>query len=190
MTDGRITKEDIQSISVNADVAKSVLAQAEKMHGDLIDDKKSLESKASSLFGSYVTLATAFFGAGGYLVKDTSTNISPYPLFFMGCGFALACLMLVRVQQSDQYGISGSDPRSWLQSGWLDARSDVTAKFNAYLIMQYIKKIDASIEANKRKRNNLKAGMYTAAGSLLLGVFAIAIFSWFPSGQSLLQWLH
>lgn len=185
-----LTREDLPALSLNTEVVKAVLAQAEKMHSDLIDDKKSLESKASTFFNSYITIATALLGIGGTLAKTDFLGLNPVPFFVSGFSFVAGCCFFVSVQQSDVYGISGSDPRNWLEPGWFGAKNDETPLFNAYLVMQYVSKIDASIKANKRKRLRLAMGMYFGIGSILLGAGLLAIFSLYPLGQHLLQSLH
>ena len=190
VTEAMFEKSDIYNLAINAEAAKAILSQAEKMHSDLIDDKKSLENKASNFFGSYITIATALIGLGGVLAKTDYFGLSPLPFFVAGVLFIAGCFFFVSVQQSDTYGISGSDPKNWLESGWLDARNDVTSKLNAYLILQYKQKIEASMEANKKKRFRLKFGMYLGASSIATGTTILISFSLSPLVQSLVKQSH
>jgi ABC-type transport system involved in multi-copper enzyme maturation permease subunit len=170
-----LTRDDIPSIEVNAEIAAAILGQAEKMHDGVIADMRSIQSKALSLFPTFTTAAITLLGAAGYLYKDTSTGISPVPFLLAGIGFVLGCLLFVVVQQSGTYGANGSHPDDWLEPGWLDAKNDQTAIFNAYLIMQYRTKITVSMRSNKTKRRLLQSGMYCGVAGIVVGATMLAI---------------
>ncbi|SFE92026.1 hypothetical protein [Methylobacterium sp. 13MFTsu3.1M2] len=166
---GALTRDDIATTAINPKIAEAVLAQAEKLHDGLIADMRAIQAKGMALFPTFTTAAITVFGVAAYLFKDTSTGLSPWPFLTTGVGFVLGCIAFVVVQASGRYGSNGSDPSNWLAPGWLDAKEDHTAKFNAYLILQYVDKIKASMKANKRKRRFLQGGMYVGIAALVGG---------------------
>jgi hypothetical protein len=185
---GALTHDDVATTDINPQVAAAVLAQAEKMHDGLIADMRALQSKALALFPTFTTAAITVLGVAAYLFRDGSTGLPPWPFLIAGVGFILGCIAFVIVQSSGTYGSNGSDPRDWFKRGWIDATEDHTAKFNAYLILQYVEKIDTSIKANRKKRRFLQAGMYAGISAIVVGSTWLAISSARLAGLRLWPW--
>jgi hypothetical protein len=86
---GMLTLAQIQAADVNRDVAK------EKRLADILDLKKSVEQKATTLFSAYLTIALALFGVGGTLLKAPVANVPHWPFFLAGFAVALGACMFI-----------------------------------------------------------------------------------------------
>jgi hypothetical protein len=172
-----MTVEELQKSNVNAEVAKEALAQSEKLLIDVLDTKKSLEQKATTLFGTFVTIALALFGIGGALIRDNQFHQTAYAFFIAGAFFVCGAAIFVNALKPAEYGNLGSEPSMWLVSGRIDGKADALARMFAYVTHYHSRRIEISEQSNGSKRRSLNRGMWsgvTGSLALCLGLIYLA----------------
>ena len=170
-----LTLEELEHSKINPTIAKEAYLQAEKRLSDVLDTKKSLEHRASTLFSSYVTIALALFGIGGVIFEDAGLHSKTWPFFIAGTVFVLGACFFMLVIKDDKYGFLGSAPDMWLNRGTIDGVDKSLAAMFAYLTYHHAKRIDISGRSNDRKICALRAGML--AGVAATVIFAICFFA-------------
>jgi len=150
--------------------AREALTQCEKRLGDLLEEKKSLETKATTVFSAFVGIATTVFGVGTALVKSQIAGIIPAPFFMSGVCFVVAAMMLIMVIAPRPGGYLGSTPDWWLKDGYIDTdEASGLPRALAYMVFHYKNRIDEANASNQGKR-------YWFVISLFVGLFgALAI---------------
>jgi len=166
-----LSLDELWKLEANTEVAKEAFTQGEKRLADILDTKKVIEQKATSLFSAYVTLALAISGVGAAIFKDplrSETAIAfvlPVGLFATGAGF------FMRALKSADYGTLGSSPAHWLRPGVIDAAKGVEpARTLAQLAYNFEQKINDGIAANDKKYAAIHTGM-------LMGLIGVAAFA-------------
>jgi hypothetical protein len=168
-----LTLEELRSTEVHFGTAKEALAQAEKRLGDALDVKKTVEQKATVLFGAYVTLSIALFGLATTMARDGTFAKLAWPFFIAGAVLVIGGVMFAHVFRSANYGNMGSEPSMWLQAGRIDGGEQELARMLAYLAYHHAARIEASYASNADKSWYLHTGMIiglVAAAALALGV--------------------
>jgi hypothetical protein len=166
-----LTLDALRSSSVNVEIAKEALAQAEKRLNDALDAKKAADQKATVLFGAYVTISLALFGFAGALLKDAGQSANAWPFFIAGLVFVFGAMAFASVFRTAEYGNLGSEPSMWLQAGRIDGDNDELGRMFAYLAHHHAGRIRVSYESNAAKDRALNVGM-------LMGLFgSIALFA-------------
>src|SRR5215213_1084926 len=74
-----MTLEEIRSAQINPTAAREAYNHADRRLMDTLETKKFFEQKAFTLFGAYVTAATALLGIGVALLKDNYWNYLSTP---------------------------------------------------------------------------------------------------------------
>jgi hypothetical protein len=172
-----LTLEELRSSNVDFDIAKEALAQSEKRLGDALDAKKAVEQKATVLFGAYVTIMLALFGAGAALAKDAHLMAPALPFFVTGTIFLIGALSFANVFKGAEYGNLGSEPSMWLQSGRIDGDKQAFARMLAYLAHHHANRISVSYASNDRKTASLHFGMVMGiVGGLVLLLTIVVIY--------------
>ena len=140
--------DEIRRKAITSEVAKEALVQSEKYLTDLLEIKKSVEQKATVLFGAYVTISLALFGFGA---KDLSL-IKATPFFLAGMFFVAGASAFCMVLTTAKYGMLGSKPSLWLQPGRIDGDKTEIARMMAYLTYYHGIRIDRREASNKDKK--------------------------------------
>lgn len=170
-----LTPESLRSVDVNLDVAKEALVQAERRLGDALEAKKTVEQKATVLFGAYVTISLALFGFGGTLAKNTNVAAKVWPIFVAGMFFVVGAGAFASVFKSAEYGNLGSEPSMWLQSGRIDGDKDELARMFAYLTYHHANRIQVSYDSNAWKGRSLSFGLIMGiVGALALFIYGFS----------------
>lgn len=175
-----LTSEELHDLAtkghINPDVAKEALSQAEKLLADVLEVRKTVEQKATSLFTAYVTIALALFGIGGALVREIGARPLAWPFFVAGFGFVLGAAIFIWALRGLEYGYAGSDPDMWLISGVIDGGDAAVPAMHAYLAMHHKKRTTVSMASNDKKRRALGFGMIVGLLSVvaLSGLLAIS----------------
>jgi hypothetical protein len=174
-----LTTDELRSANINFDIAKEALAQSEKRLSDALEAKKTVEQKATVLFGAYVTISLALFGVGGALLRDATLNVRGWPFFFAGTCFVVGAVAFVLVLRSGQYGNLGSQPSMWLQPGRIDGDQQELGRMFAYLAHHHQSRIATSYESNASKRRALHFGMAMGVVGVIV-LFSATLFTFCP----------
>lgn len=174
-----LSPEDLRSLKLNETIAREALTQAERRLADILETKKTIEQKASSLFSSYVTISLAVFAIGAAMLRENSFKGQAWPFFLAGAVFTLGAFAFVAALKGQTYGAMGSAPSIWLQSGVIDGPDAELSRQFAYLTSHLQERITISLQSNNQKFLALHIGMMLGvAGSI---IFAVTLFLAFSS---------
>ncbi len=170
-----LSLEELKQSQINPLVAKEAYLQAEKRLSDVIDEKRTVEQKASNLFSAYVTVALALFGIGGAIFKDHGLNQKTWPFFVAGTIFVLGAFVFMLALKDEEYGFLGSPPDMWLNRGTIDGGNNALDAMFAYLAFHHASRIDVSARSNKRKLLAVRWGMGIGVAATI--IFAACFFA-------------
>ena len=160
-----MTLQEIQKANINPKAAEQAYAEAEKRLTDLLATKAGFETKASTLFSVYITIALALFGAGGTVYSDSGLTALVLGLWVTGCAFVLGSAFFVMALRRQKFGVLGSDPELWLLPDVI-AGGDSAVAFNlAYITYHCKNRIQISEASLRSKGHWIEAGIW-------VGVFA------------------
>src|SRR5690349_19806458 len=150
-----LTLDELQAAVIQPDVAREAYAQVEKRLGDLLETKKSFETRAGSMLTVFTTLALALAGAGGSFFTsqpliDHAPKSLPWIFFLATIPLLLAAWSMVAVLYPTRYGNLGSAPELWLVRGVIDAPANVAPAMQAYVVHYMHGRIALSESANDR----------------------------------------
>ena len=170
---------EIQQATIQAEVAKEAFTQVEKRLSDLIETKKSFETRAQALLTGYTTLALAVIGAGGSFFTSAplvghAPSLMPVAFFAAGIPLLIAVYCMVWALQPASYGNLGSSPHIWLKPGVINAPENVVPTVQAFLVYFMAERITATEAANTLRATLIAQGSRYALASpimLFVGVF-------------------
>jgi hypothetical protein len=165
-----LSLEELKQSQINPLVAKEAYLQAEKRLSDVLDEKRTIEQKASNLFSAYVTVALALFGIGGTIFKNQGLNEKTWPFFITGTIFVLGAFVFMLALKDEEYGFLGSPPDMWLNRGTIDGKDTALDAMFAYLAFHHARRIEVSAKSNKRKLFAVRKGM-------MIGIAATIVFA-------------
>jgi hypothetical protein len=172
-----LTLEDLEHATVHGETAKEALTQAERRLAELLETKKAVEQKATTLVAAYVTLSVALVGASAGIYREGHAVAKALPFTLSAATFVIGAVVLVAALRGRQYGNLGSTPDMWLVKGRIDGNDASLARMRAYLVHHYANRIAVSINSNEAKHRLLNAGMIL--GMVGVGIFLIAIIGFF-----------
>lgn len=174
-----LTLDEIREITINHAVAREAHDQASQRLADSLETKKGFEQKALVLFGAYITLALALFGAVAVVMKGGAPVVSPWPFAVAGVFYVIGAGVLVWVLLDQDYGALGSAPEFWLQRGTLNGDASALPRLLAYLTYYHHERIAAAHASNESKRAGLRVAIFLGVG----GPIALVLLAWFiPAG--------
>ena len=163
-----LTLEELEQSKINPAVAKEAYAQAEKRLTDVLENKKSIEQKASALFGAYVTISLALFGIGGAIFKEAGgLDAKSCPFFIAGTAFVIGAFVFMAAIKHERYGFLGSPPSMWLNRGTIDGADKALDAMFAYLAFHHAERIEVSAKSNGRKIAAMRAGMWIGVAAAI-----------------------
>ncbi|MFO1125114.1 MAG: hypothetical protein U1E25_07420 [Methylocystis sp.] len=170
-----LSLEELWKLRVNADVAKEAFVQGERRLADILDTKKTIEQKATSMFSAYVTIALAISGIGAAIFKDPTRSISAIAFLLPIALFVWGAVCFMSVLKGENYGTLGSSPTNWLRTGVIDSPKDGAepARTLAQLACGFEQQINSGIAANEKKFTSIHRGM--KLGLIGVASFAIAL---------------
>ena len=162
-TNNILSKDDIYKLTdFEEDLVDNGLKEAEKMLEDCLKTKKDLEDKASKLLTwqlSIISILIAIIHIIKYFVIDEKieiifyvTQISWLPILFLTIGLiaSLICLQVI------DYGSFGKYPDFFLEKEIFTTKKENFKFLKAYMLVDYAKRIDVSINSNEKKAFYLK----------------------------------
>lgn len=155
-----MTLEELQLSTINGAVAREAYTQVDRHLLDLLDVRKSLEQKAATLMGAYVTISLALFGVGGAFFKDAGTITKVWPFFGAGLIFFVGALCFIAALKSGQYAAVGSTPEMWLNRGTIDGSDNAVAAMLAYITFHHRERIAICIKGNGQKIRWIDFGIF------------------------------
>ena len=155
--------------TINAEVAREAYVQVEKRLADVLDARKTVEQKATSLFSAYLTIALALFGVGGALLKGPVSDVLPFPFFVAGAIVVVGALMFIWAIWPMRYGYVGTAASFWLEEEKIDSGPDGLPVMLLYLAQYQDERINVSLTSNRWKFLALRLGM----GCGVLAAFAL-----------------
>jgi hypothetical protein len=185
-----MTPAQIQSCTVQPDVAKEAYDQVEKRLTDLLETKKSFEQRSSTLLTGFSALALALIGAGGTFFTSQplvghAPKYLPYAFFAAGIPMVLAMWYMVRALQPVRAGALGSTPDLWLRPGTIDATGNVVPAMQAYVVYYMAERINASEEANSQREKMILDGCRFAVWApVVLAIGAVSALALEPRTAS------
>jgi len=158
-----LSEDDIYELTdFEEDLVDSSLKEAEKMLEDCLKTKKDLEDKAGKLLTSQLSIISiliAIIHIIKYFVIDEKieilfyvTQISWLPILFLTIGLiaSVICLQVI------DYGSCGVHPNFFLEKETFTTKKEKFKSLKAYILVDYAKRIDVSINSNEKKAFCLK----------------------------------
>lgn len=148
---------------LNEEAIQFYLGLAEKRLMDTLDTKKQLDQKAFILLSGYILVVISLFqlafnsdDGASYFVNGTAL------ILCAGVGSLFASILIRR------YGTNGRHPADWLHdSSYLTVKTKHTALIYAYVLHDYIDRIEESKKSNASKVFWLNAAIGFALCSTL-----------------------
>jgi hypothetical protein len=171
-----VSPDHLWKLGANADVAKEAFSQGERRLADILDTKKAIEQKATSMFSAYVTISLAVSGVGATILRDPIRAENAWPFFGSAGLFVIGAFFFMSALKGANYGTLGSSPTIWLRAGVIDAPKDgdEPARTLAQLAHGFEAHINSGISANDKKYASIHWGMKLG----LVGVVAFAASLW------------
>jgi hypothetical protein len=173
-----LTELELQALSekIDLDVAREAHVQAEKRLQDVLGTKQSFEQKAFTLFGAYTTLSFALIGVAGTMFKDQGVSSIVVALGVAGSLLIIGVALLLRVFHARNYGVLGSNPEVWLQSGTIDGGTKVLPLMLTYMTFHHQNRIKVSIASNNHMAKVITQAIYCGllAPLSLLAILLVA----------------
>jgi len=168
-----MTLAELQDAQINPLVAREAYEQSARRLADALDTKTAFEQKAFTLFGGYLTITLALFGAGGAIHSMPNTQHLVIPLWLTGAVFAggAVCFMLALIDK--EYGAVASHPEMWLNPGTIDGPDAVVPTMLAYITFYHGARIDTSVAMNNHKAKLIKAGILAGIGGPIVFMLAV-----------------
>lgn len=181
-----LSLDQLSKAAIDPEVAKEAYAQVEKRLADLLETKKSFETRAASMLASFVSIelalmATAIALLNSGILKGTMEGL-PYVLFLTAVPLVYATFTLCEALLPTHYGNLGASPEIWLQQGIMDQPISV-AHMQSYAIFHMAKRIDMTEASNNAKAECLKTAAWISAATPI--VFTV-LFLLFWAGASVL----
>jgi hypothetical protein len=159
-----LTLEELQSLTINADVAREAFVQSDRYLAHTLAVQSSYEQKAATLMSAYITISVALFGIGGAIFKDSGVPAKIWPFFATGLVFILgASCFIVAIKVSKYAAAVGSTPEMWLRSGVIDGGENAVPAMLAYLTYYHSERIEISGRTNIQKARWIDAGIILGA---------------------------
>jgi len=168
-----LTLAELQSSTINPEVAREAYIQADRHLSDLLDVKKSFEQKAATLLGAYITISVALFGIGGAIFKDSGIGPKVWPFFGAGTIFIIGAWFFVASLRSGKYPAVGSTPEMWLNRGTIDGGDNALPAMLAYITYHHSERIRLSEVSNQQKARVISAGI--VSGPIAALVFLLLL---------------
>jgi hypothetical protein len=168
-----LSPQDLQALKINEAVAREAFAQVERRLVDILETKKLIEQKATSLFTAYVTISLAIFGFGVVVFKDSTLTGKAWAFFVSGGLFVLGASSFIIALKGQSYGSIGSAPSAWMRLGVIDGNDDEPARTLAHLVLRVQERIKPSLASNATKYWWVHVGMFLGIAGAL--VFALTI---------------
>lgn len=160
-----ISAEQIRGIeNLNYEAIKFYIDLAEKRLNDELETKKQFEQKTFVLMSGYITAAIALFGlAEKFQASSFWFNITALI-------FCAGILPLFISLKSSDYGKLGKNPADLLQTtDYIAVNEDKLPHIYAYILREFVNKIDASTKSNLKKSGWLNV-------AIILGLLSVVPF--------------
>jgi hypothetical protein len=176
-----LSPDELRGLKINETIAKEAFTQVERRLADILDTKKVIEQKASTLFSVFVTISLAAFSVGGTaIVNNVALAHKAWPLFLAGSFFVVGAGVFVSVLQDEDYGTLGSGSSVWLAPGVIDSETDENCQLGfvlAVLVAHLHERISVSVDSNKKKYSAIRCGMWLGlAGAVVFALSLWAVF--------------
>jgi len=178
-----LTLDELQAATIQPDVAKEAYAQVEKRLSDLLETKKSFESRAASMLTGFTTLALAVAGAGGSFFTsqpliDHAPKLLPWVFFFVAALLLVAAWTMLGALIPARYGNLGTAPEVWLVRGVIDAEANVVPAMQAYMVHHMNERIALTETANNAKAKSIAEGAFLATMAPLALALGMLVARW------------
>ena len=113
-----MTNEEIQNFygKISLKTAEMAFKDVKERLQDALDTKKSLEQKASTVLGGYITLDAAIFG----LSTQVKNPFWIFTLCVIGSTVLYGLVAALCSLRTSDYGAMGSYPDAWIREGIID----------------------------------------------------------------------
>ncbi len=157
------------SEDINLETARYALSDVRERLADALDTKKTLEQKAYTLLGGYITITMAIFGFATQVIDMYMF----WTLIIIGAIFSVGILFVLSSLKSSQYGAIGSYPDAWIREGVINGNNNALATNIAYITQDYQEPLKKSDASNGQKAYFLNCAVIAGIGAPIC--FAIAI---------------
>jgi len=147
-----LDKNEIESMygKISLDAARLATDDAKLRLTDALDLSKSLEQKAFTVLGVYITITIAIFG----ILTRSSFHLG-ISLFVSGSIFYYGIIRALLSLKSSNYGCVGSSPDVWVREGVINGDDNSIALNLTYIARDYLNPIEESDQSNQKKAKNL-----------------------------------
>jgi hypothetical protein len=167
-----MTLDELQRAHINLTIVREAYDHADKRLADTLDTKKAFEQKAFTLFGGYLTISLALFGAGGAVASSPSLKYLLTPFWGTGAVLVIGTIFFLLALTDKQYGALASHPDMWLNKGTIDGPDSVLPTMLSYITFYMAERIDVSVAMNRKKADWIRWGIYAGIASpLAFGLF-------------------
>lgn len=154
-----MTLAQLQHAAINPTIAREAYDQADKRLADTLDTKKAFEQKAFTLFGGYLTISLALFGAGGAVSSLANLKYLTGPFWWTGSLMVVGTICFLLALMDKQYGALASHPEMWLNAGTIDGPDTVLPTMLSYITFYMAERIDVSASMNRKKALWIRLGI-------------------------------
>ncbi len=169
MDDRTFNLEDVTE-NINLETARYALSDVMERLTDALDTKKTLEQKAYTILGGYITITMAIFG---FTTQQSSDTYLFWTLLIMGGFFSIGIVSVLFSLKSSQYGSIGSYPDAWIRDGVINGNDNALATNIAYITQDYQEPLTQSDASNKKKAFFLNCAIMAGVASPILFAFSI-----------------
>lgn len=158
-----LTKEEIGNIeSVSNEAVDKYLNLAKERLVDSNDISKQLEAKVFNIFKAYSVTALVLFGLSEKIPELSLCFVLSGTLLFFGI------VSLFFALRSSECGMLGRHPECWFDGDkYLTASKDDLSKISAYILYDYMVRIDQSISSNSKRAKLLDISIIFGITALL-----------------------
>ena len=151
--------------NLNLEAVKFYLESAEKMLTDHSGARAQFDQKSFTLLAGYITVALALFGLAE---KFNGIGLFGFWLNTTSMFFCVGVIPLFLSMTSKTYGVIGKHPCNLLKTEeYLTVKSENMALMYAYLLRDYVSRIDNSVASNKKKARFLNIAILLGVASLI-----------------------
>jgi len=175
-----IDRDELWKRKINPEVAKEVLAQSEKRLADLLDAKKSFETRAATLLTAFSSLALALIGAAAAFFTNNQLQrlglLIPIGLFLSSLPLIFSSWCMMQTLQPARYGNLGTEPSMWLVDNFIDTdNATALPLMQATIAWDTQQRIDSTFASNNDKASNISIGSSAALASPILLALVLGV---------------
>jgi hypothetical protein len=170
-----MTLNELQTANINPLIVREAYDQATQRLADTLNTKTAFEQKAFTLFGGYLTISLALFGAGSAVYNSRELQHLVLPFWIAGIMFVAGASFFMLALKDKVYGALASHPSMWLNPGTIDGPDTVLPTMLAYITFYHQARIDTSEAMNLEKARWIRFGIYVGLAAPFIFMAIVVI---------------